>query len=155
MKRIVIAMAAVGVALLLVGSSGCTSSGYGYTTVGVSATYSVPPSARLAYVGDGLWVVTDQPYPTFFSDGFYWLYTDNIWYRSPYYDRGWVRVYQVPQPIYRIDQPTAYVQFSLRPGMRWYTVRDYHRYRQGDWRQARRDWRDYRYRQRRVYRTHY
>src|SRR5688572_20835845 len=152
MSKIITILAGVGVALLVGTSSGCTSSGYGYTTVGVSANYRVPSTARLAYAGDGLWVVANQPHPTFYSHGYYWLYGDGVWFRSAYYDRGWVRTYRVPPTIYRIDRPRAYVSYHVRPGMRTYTIRDHRRYR-GEYRTPQRDWRDYRRRgERRVYR---
>jgi hypothetical protein len=153
MSKILSILAGVGIAVSAAGTSGCTSSGYGYHTVGFSAGYQVPAEARMVYSGNGLWVVADQPYPTFYSHGFYWLYGDGIWYRSRYHDRGWTRTYRVPPPIYRIDRPRAYVRYDVRPGMRWQTVRDHRRAYRGEWRDNRRDWRDYRHRgERRVHR---
>ena len=155
MKRLYAVLSGVILATLL-GATGCTSSGYGYSTVGVSATYNYPARARLVYAGDGLWVVANQPRPIFFSDGYYWMYTDRGWYMSPRFGAGWRFTYNVPVAIYRIDRPRAYVNFSFRPGMRHYIV---YRDRPAPFRVYRdqRTWRDYRYRyqgNRRVYRDY-
>lgn len=47
---------------------------------------------RLVWVSPGLWLVEGYPTAVYFSDGFYWQYTGGYWYRSPYYDRAFVRV---------------------------------------------------------------
>lgn len=47
---------------------------------------------RLVWVAPGLWLVEGYPSAVYFSDGFYWQYADGTWYRSPYYDRAFVRI---------------------------------------------------------------
>lgn len=56
----------------------------------VQVTTGVP--ARLVWVEPGIWVVEDYPYAVYYVDGFYWQYVDGGWYRSPYYDGGFVHV---------------------------------------------------------------
>src|SRR5690606_1892903 len=61
----------------------------------------------LAYVAPGASVVAGYPEPIFYNDGFYWRYSNNRWYRSNYWDRGWVYA-RPPRVIARIDQPYRY-----------------------------------------------
>jgi hypothetical protein len=59
------------------------------TEVQYSAEVSGP---RLAMVSPGIWIVEDQPYAVYYADGFYWRYANGFWYRSGYYDDGFVQV---------------------------------------------------------------
>ncbi len=154
MKRLYAILTGAMLAALL-GATGCATNGY--STVGVSASYDYPERARLVYVGDGLWVVANQPRPIFYSDGLYWMYTDRGWYRSPRFGYGWQFTYRVPPVIWQIDRPRAYVHYSYRPGARWHYV---YRGRPAPFRQVQRGdrhYRDYRYRyqgNRRIYRDY-
>ena len=47
-------------------------------------------SPQMEYVSPGVQVISDYDYPVFYSDGFYWRYDGGAWYRSGYYNRGWV-----------------------------------------------------------------
>ena len=69
---------------------------------------------RLAYVGPGLYVVSDYGEPVFYSDGWYWWYSSGIWYQSSVYDGGWFRASTVPIAIRRIDRPRAYIHYRAR-----------------------------------------
>ncbi len=75
-------------------------------------------SPQLAYVGPDLYVVADYGWPVFYTDGFYWLAYDGVWYRSVYFDRGWVHAQRVPVVIGRIDWPERYAHFHGGPGPR-------------------------------------
>jgi hypothetical protein len=55
----------------------------------VSARVAAP---RLVLVAPGVWVVEDSPYAVYYYDGFYWRFYDGIWYRSLYYDSGFIGV---------------------------------------------------------------
>src|SRR5215831_17784866 len=61
----------------------------------------------LVSIGPDVQVVADYDEPVFFSDGFYWRYQGDSWYRSPYVDRGWVYA-RPPAAILSIRQPYAY-----------------------------------------------
>jgi hypothetical protein len=107
------------VTLLNALAAGCYSEaevGYAYTT----------PS--LAYVSPGVQVVYDYDYPVFFSDGFYWRWYGNAWYRSPYWDRGWSIAFDVPIAVRRIDRPWAYSHWrggygtAVVRGNHWYVT---------------------------------
>lgn len=113
--------------LALIVASGCagtTSGGY-YA----SASYSTPD---LVYVSPGVQVIADYDEPIFYSDGFYWRYYGNTWYRSPYYNRGWIYA-RPPSAILRIDRPYAYRHYrpsgyvSRRYDNRRYDNRGYRR----------------------------
>ncbi len=75
---------------------------------GATATVSTP---ELVYVSPGVQVIANYDEPVFYSDNYYWRYNSGIWYRSPYHTRGWVRTYDVPVAVRRIDRPTAYIRY--------------------------------------------
>ncbi len=79
-----------------------------------------PVAANLAYVGPGVEVVADLDYPVFFADGFYWRWHGGYWWRSAYWDRGWVYATTVPVGVRGIVRPWGYAHFHPRPG---YAVR--------------------------------
>lgn len=70
-------------------------------------------SPELVTISPGVQVVADADEPLFYSDGMYWLYRDNGWYRSDSYRGGFARVdySYLPQRIRVIEQPRAYVQY--------------------------------------------
>jgi hypothetical protein len=90
-----------------------------YTTgeVGYSATYSggaYATSPDLVEVSPGVQVVADYDEPVFYTDGFYWRYYNNGWYRSNNYATGWFYVDAPPVVISRIDRPYAYTHYRPR-----------------------------------------
>jgi hypothetical protein len=133
------------VALSLAGS-GCVVSG----SVRTSA-YVEDPS--MVMVEPGVYVVTDYDRPVFYTDGYYWLYSDSYWLRSYTYSGGFVRVRSVPYGVRRIHRPYAYVRYRPRG-----TVRYYHTPRRGErvrvYDRGRYDRRDYRTRPVRDHRSY-
>jgi hypothetical protein len=85
---------------------GCVGSGTGY----VSATYR-SPTPDLIYLGDGVYVVEGRPRPTFYSNGYYWLYDGGYWFRSTYYTGDWVRVRRAPAIVRHVRDPRVYVHY--------------------------------------------
>lgn len=77
----------------------------------VAATYSTPD---LVYVSPGVSVVADYDYPVFYAQGYYWRYDGGIWMRSPYWNRGFIRVRTVPVVIRGIRNPHRYVHVRAR-----------------------------------------
>jgi hypothetical protein len=73
-------------------------------SVGCAAQAQISGSAEadapVVFVGDptlvevdsGVWVVRDSDQATYYVDDYYWVYRDNVWYRSHAYDGGWVVV---------------------------------------------------------------
>ena len=62
-------------------ASGC----FADAEVGATASYDAEvtgPAPDMAEVSPGVQVVADYDEPVFYSDGFYWRYYNNIWYRS-------------------------------------------------------------------------
>ncbi len=101
-----------------------------YTEADVGTTsgyYAAGPS--VAYVGPGVEVVTDYEYPVFYSDGFYWRWYGSGWYRSPYYDRGWVVAANVPVGVRGIARPWGYAHYHAAPGYRVRGAPGYRGYR--------------------------
>lgn len=62
----------------------------------------------LVYVGPGVQVIADYDEPIFFSDGFYWWFYDDVWYRSTSYTGGWIYVATPPAVIVAIHSPHHY-----------------------------------------------
>jgi hypothetical protein len=91
---------------LFAGVAGCAG-----TTGSARVDYAYS-SPDLVYIDDGVQVVADYDYPVFYTDNAYWMYRGGFWYRSPYYNRGWVTVYNdVPYRLRHIDRPYAYAHF--------------------------------------------
>jgi hypothetical protein len=66
----------------------------------------------LVQVVSGVWVVRDYDDAVYYVDGSYWVFKDDVWYRSAAYDHGWatVKVSLVPGVIVHRDHH-AYVHF--------------------------------------------
>lgn len=100
MRRLTLAGIVTAAALAATGCAGRAT----YASGGVYATASTPD---LVAVGDGVYVIRDYDEPIFYADNYYWRYYGNTWYRSPYYNRGWVYA-RPPSVIARIDSPYRY-----------------------------------------------
>jgi len=111
--------------LTLFGILGCaTTGGYEY---GVAVS-----SPDLVTVEPGVAVVADADAPLFYSDGYYWLYRDGYWARSPSYHGGFARVdvHMVPAHVRHIDHPEHYAHYRRSHGHYYAqpTVRDHRHY---------------------------
>lgn len=121
--------------LVATGLAGCVTRG----DVGVGYSYGYASPAPDMYVmSNGAYVVAYADYPTFYSDNYYWMYNDGLWYRSSYYGGGWVVSYDVPYRVRSIQRPYSYARFQ--PGVGWQRartpayqggVRDHRTYRGG------------------------
>jgi hypothetical protein len=98
------------------------SSGPGYASGGGEAYVSTPD---LVEVSPGVQVVADYDEPVFYTDGFYWRFYNNGWYRSNNYSTGWYFYERPPVAVLRIERPYAYAHY--RP--QGYVVRNRARYR--------------------------
>lgn len=96
-------LAAIAAAAL---GSACAETGAYYTT-GTTGVYATAVTPNLVTVGPGVSVIAGWNEPVFFSNNYYWRYYGNGWYRSPYYNRGWVYA-TPPYAISRIDRPWTY-----------------------------------------------
>jgi hypothetical protein len=90
-------------------------------------------SPDLVYVEPGVSVVADADAPLFYSDGYYWLYRDGYWARSPSYHGGFARVdvNLVPQRVRYISHPEGYAHYRRHHEGRIYaqpTIRDHRHY---------------------------
>ncbi|MEJ7601803.1 MAG: hypothetical protein WKG01_28150 [Kofleriaceae bacterium] len=86
------------------GSSGCTV--HGQVASGVVVT-----EPDLVEVSPGVWVVEDADEPTFYSDGYYWRYRDDLWFRSSVHTGGWARYDAAPRVVVGIQSPRMYVRY--------------------------------------------
>lgn len=98
-------------------AAGCGGSGPSMYVAGVP--YHEP---ALAQVSPDVYVVVDHDEPVFYTANIYWLYRNNRWYRSIYYDRGWTFNAQPPRAITGIRDPYGYVGY--RRGERTRISRD-------------------------------
>jgi hypothetical protein len=113
--------------------AGCyTTADVGYSTgPGYAAPAAAPPpdayvaQPDMAEVSPGVQVVANYDEPVFYSEGFYWRYQDNYWYRSNNYASGFYFYASPPAVIVHIDRPYAYVHY--RPA--GYVARNPPRYR--------------------------
>lgn len=64
----------------------------------------------LVYAGPGVQVIADYNEPVFFSDGLYWRYSGGYWYRSSYYNRGWISA-RPPTAVLSINHPQGYAHY--------------------------------------------
>jgi hypothetical protein len=98
----------------------------GYYARGGGDVYVSTPD--LVAVSPGVQVVVDYDEPVFYSDGFYWRYYNDGWYRSNNYATGWYYYERPPVAVLRIDRPYAYARY--RP--QGYVARSRGRYRPAD-----------------------
>ena len=107
-------------ALMFAALCGCLGTGEVTYSGGVSGGAYVS-SPDLVTVSPGVQVVADYDEPVFYTDGFYWRFYDNGWYRSNDYASGWIYWNAPPVYLTRIDRPYAYAHY--RPA--GYVVRDH------------------------------
>jgi hypothetical protein len=107
---------------------GCYTTG----TVGYSPGYYANSSTEvyvsspdLVEVSPGVQVVADYDEPVFYTDGFYWRYSNDGWYRSNNYSNGWYYYERPPVAVLQINRPYAYAHY--RP--QGYVARSRGRYR--------------------------
>jgi len=118
----------LSVALSAAALGGCFTSGEigvssgGYAGGGGEVYASTPD---LVTVSPGVQVVADYDEPVFYSDGFYWRFYNDGWYRSNNYATGWYYYERPPVAVLRIDRPYAYAHY--RPS--GYVARNRPRYR--------------------------
>ncbi|MDX2090512.1 MAG: hypothetical protein SFX73_21820 [Kofleriaceae bacterium] len=84
----------------------CTSGG-AYYSGGTTGVYATAVTPDLVTVSPGVSVIAGWNEPVFYSNNYYWRYYGNRWYRSPYYNRGWVYA-TPPYAVSRIDRPWTY-----------------------------------------------
>ncbi len=96
----VLLLVAMTIALM---ASGCA---VGYTDTYPDNGYG----PDLVYAAPGVQVVADYNEPVFFSDGLYWRFSGGYWYRSPYYNRGWVSA-RPPGAVLSINHPQGYAHY--------------------------------------------
>jgi hypothetical protein len=94
------------------------------TDVEYAGTVTVSSPELVAIGEPDVFVVADADQPVFYTDNVYWLYRDGYWYRSPRYDRGWVRWESPPVRLRHISQPTAYVHYRSRAQTSYNQSRD-------------------------------
>src|SRR5438067_2781422 len=87
--HIVSTLALIGVATLGAGCVAHAQAG-GYTEAEAPVVFASPPT--LVEVDADVWVVRDYDYPVYYVGGSYWVYRNDVWWRSGAYDKGWARV---------------------------------------------------------------
>jgi hypothetical protein len=133
-KQIICALACIGGTALL--SLGCVAHAQagGYGEADAPVAFTEPPT--LVEIDTDVWVVRDYDYPVYYVEGSYWVYRDNVWWRSTAYDKGWARadVNVVPAVVVHRDH-RAYVHYHgtsaarTRPGPREHLASDHDSHR--------------------------
>lgn len=98
----------------LLSSAACVATG---TVSGGGGYYAQPD---LVEIEPGVQVIVDYDEPIFYSDNYYWRNNGGVWYRSSYYNRGWVSA-QPPTYVARIESPGRYRHYrpaGYQPGVR-------------------------------------
>src|SRR5829696_5844277 len=90
------------------GATSCTVQG----RVATGVTVTEP---TLVEISPGVWVIEDHADPVFYTDGFYWLYRGDTWFRSSIYSGGWIRIDTAPRVVIGLGHPRAYVRYHA-PG---------------------------------------
>jgi hypothetical protein len=118
--------------------------------IGVSVNVNVPLPPPIVFAAPpevvvlpetNVYVVPDVEADIFFSGGWWWRPWQGRWYRSRYYDRGWVFFRAAPPPFYRRVPPgwrNDYHQHRWR-GQEWKHERIPHGDMQRNWRGWERD----------------
>jgi hypothetical protein len=101
---------------LLSAATGCL--GTATVSGGGGGYYDAQPD--LVEVEPGVQVIVDYDEPIFYSDNYYWRENGGVWYRSSYYNRGWVTA-QPPVVVGRISTRERYRHYrpaGYQPGVR-------------------------------------
>lgn len=99
---------------LLSAAAGCL----GTATVSGGGGYYAQPD--LVEIEPGVQVIVDYDEPIFYSDNYYWRNDGGSWYRSSYYNRGWVSA-QPPVVVGRVSMSGNYRHYrpaGYQPGVR-------------------------------------
>jgi hypothetical protein len=83
----------------------------------------VVATPQLVWIAPGVWVVEDYDRAIYYHDNYYWWHSSGIWYRSSYYNDGFVRVSLIPPIVVRSYHP-HHVRYRAPRGVR---VRRIHR----------------------------
>jgi len=65
--------------------------------------FQAPPAVIVLPDTPDVYAVPDVGVDFFFYNGWWWRFWDGYWYRSHYYDRGWVYFNHVPRFYYDVD----------------------------------------------------
>jgi hypothetical protein len=83
----------------IVVGAGCVARTQGSIEAQSEAPVVFTEEPTLVEVDGGVWVVRDSEYPVYFVDDDYWVYRNDVWYRSHSYDGGWVVVEAPVVPV--------------------------------------------------------
>lgn len=85
-----------------------------------AVVFAAPPQVIVLPDTDDVYVVPDIGIDLFFWNGWWWRPWEGRWYRSRYYDRGWVHYRQTPRFYYDVDPSwRAYYRDRDWRGYRW------------------------------------
>jgi hypothetical protein len=90
-------LALLGATIVL--GAGCVARTQGTIEARTEAPVVFTDEPTLVEVDGGVWVVRDSEYPVYFVDDDYWVYRNDVWYRSHSYNGGWVVVEAPAVPV--------------------------------------------------------
>lgn len=143
MRRLLIALGLVLATLLPSPASADVQVGVGISVPGVSIGINVPAYPRLARVpGYPVYYAPGLSFNFFFYDGLYWVFQDDYWYSSGWYNGPWQRVDPIYVPVYVLRVPVRYYRAPPPYFHDWH--RDapprWNEHWGHDWEAQRRDW---------------
>jgi len=98
--------------------------------------FAAPPSVVVLPETTGVYVVPDAEQDIYFWNGFWWRPWGGRWFRSRYYNRGWVDYRAAPEFYYEVDpQWRRHYYDQSWYGHRWEQRRISHDELQHNWRQ--------------------
>ena len=104
--------------------------------------FQAPPVLIVIPDTNNVYVVPDINADLFFWNGSWWRFNKGFWYRSQYYDRGWVYYNKVPSFYYDVDPGwRGYYKNKNWYGHRWNYERIPNQQLQKNWK----NWQDNRY----------
>lgn len=119
------------------------SVGVGIAVPGISIGINVPAYPRLVRVpGYPVYYDPRIDLNLFFYDGLYWVFVDDDWYVSDWYDGPWVVVNPIHVPVYLLRVPVRYYRRPPPYFHGWHRDRPPHwdEHWGHDWKEHRGDW---------------
>jgi hypothetical protein len=83
---------------------------YGSGTVGYTSGYYDDTGLAFVEAGPGVYAIANYPEPVFYSNNYYWRYSNSNWYRSPYYNHGWTYS-RAPHAVATVRYPERYAHY--------------------------------------------
>jgi len=93
-------------------SAGCAAHAQASGVAEAEAPVVFTESPTLVAIDGDVWVVRDAEHATYYVEDGYWVFKDDVWYRSKTYDGGWIVVEKTAVPVAIVTRQHAlYVHY--------------------------------------------